>query len=103
MKKLIPLFLILLPAVVFSLGGNCGGTGREPIDYGGGGGQGEGSFTYDGTTYPLTQGLINVMRQINGVWELGFMAASSGYDPRTNTGISNDFCIALYSSEEYIA
>ena len=31
MKKLIPLLLLLLPAVIFSFGGNCGGNGDETL------------------------------------------------------------------------
>ena len=31
MKKLIPIFLLLLPAVIFSFGGNCGGNGDETL------------------------------------------------------------------------
>jgi hypothetical protein len=49
MKKFIPLFLLIVTAAVLSFGATCGMTGG-PIDFGSGGGQGEGYFIYDGTT-----------------------------------------------------
>jgi hypothetical protein len=96
MKKLIPLFLLLLPAVFFSFGSNCDSNGA-------GGAVVRGFFTYDGTTYNVHSAAIYDYNATNGSYNLDFEAASSGVNLIEYTGIGNGFWLELFSPNPTLA
>ena len=72
MKKLILLFLLLLPAVFFSFGSSCDSKGGDVAA--------RGSFTYDGNTYPVHSAMLWDYGATNGSYNLDFEAVSAGVD-----------------------
>ena len=92
MKKLIPLFLLLLPAVFISLGSSCdSNTGAL------------GSFTYDGITYNVHSATIEADGPTNGSYGFQIEAASSGVDLIEYTGTGDGFFFVLYSPNSTLA
>jgi hypothetical protein len=97
MKKLILLFLLLIPAVFFSFGSSCDSKG-------GGGGTERGSFTYDGNTYPVHSAIQwDYGATGYGSYNLDFEAASAGIDLVEETGIGNGFYFELFSPNTTLA
>ena len=88
MKKLILLFLLLLPAVFFSFGSSCDSKGGDVAA--------RGSFTYDGNTYPVHSAMLWDYGATNGSYNLDFEAVSAGVDLMEETGTGNGFLIELF-------
>jgi hypothetical protein len=88
------LLILLIPSVLFFLGGNC--------DSDGNGGDGS-SFTYDGTTYQVSQGWLEYVGTGDGPHNFEFNMASSGVDIVAMTGIGDAVLIDIMSSTSPIA
>ena len=94
MKKLWFLSVFVVPLIALVLF-----TGCPSSSGGGGGGQGSGSFTYDSTTYSLTNASIDDYQ--DGYFEL--YIASSGIDAYEWTGIGDIISFYLESPTGAIA
>jgi hypothetical protein len=77
---------------LFFLGGNCDSNGGSA-----------GSFTYDGTTYQVSQGWLEYVGTEDGPHNFEFTMASSGVDIVAMTGIGDAVLIDFMSSTSPIA
>ena len=93
MKKLWFLSVFVIPVVVLTLFTGCPGGDGVTV------GKGTGSFTYDSTTYPLTNASIDDYQ--DGWFEL--YIASDGIDAYEWTGTGNIMYFELYSPTGGIA
>jgi hypothetical protein len=90
--RILVLLILLIPSVLFFLGGNCDSNGGSA-----------GSFTYDGTTYQVSQGWLEYVGTEDGPHNFEFTMASSGVDIVAMTGIGDAVLIDFMSSTSPIA
>ena len=90
--RILVLLILLIPSVLFFLGGNCDSNGGSA-----------GSFTYDGTTYQVSQGWLEYVGTDDGPHNFEFNMASSGVDIVAMTGIGDAVLIDFMSSTSPIA
>ena len=90
--RILVLLILLIPSVLFFLGGNCDSNGGSA-----------GSFTYDGTTYQVSQGWLEYVGTEDGPHNFEFNMASSGVDIVAMTGIGDAVLIDFMSSTSPIA
>ena len=88
------LFILLIPSVLFFLGGNCDSNGGSAA-----------SFTYDGTTYEVSQGWLKYVEtaEEDDPHTFEFYMACSGLDIVAWTGIGDAVLINFMSSTSPIA
>ena len=66
-------------------------------------GSAENYFIYDGTTYPLSAGYLEVVGPQNGAYGFGFTAFSSGIDLEAEKGIGKAIYISILSPTSSLA
>ena len=94
--RILVLLILLIPSVLFFLGGNCDSNGG-----------GTGSFTYEGTTYPLSQCHLEYVGQENGAHTFMLSALTSDFNFTSHeadiTGIGEAYWISLFSPTSTLA
>ena len=85
----ISVFVLVVAVIFIFVSCDNGGAGRY--------------FIYDGTTYPLSAGYLEVVGPQNGAYGFGFTAFSSGIDLEAEKGIGEAIYISILSPTSSLA